>query len=205
MKATDILKSEHETILDVLDALESISRPAMLGKSLDLRSAQDVLDFLRGFCDRCHHGKEEQLFFPALAALGLPRDVGPLAVMATEHEEGRTLLAGMAEALADANQSKSGSESRFGAAAAKYVALMRGHIEKENGVLFPMGDGMLSEAGQAGLLRSMERFEHADMGEGAHARFLDIASGLAERYGLDRASRVPASAHACCGHGTKCS
>ena len=205
MKATDILRNEHETILDVLAALESITRPSALSAGLDLRSAQDALDFLCGFGDRCHHGKEEQHFFPALEARGLPREVGPLAVMTSEHDEGRALLARMVEALADANQSKPGAPARFGVAATTYVALMRDHIEKENGVLFPMGDGMLSEAAQAALLTEFEHFEVADMRADAHARFLDIAAGLCKRLGLDRASRPQVPAHACCGHGARCS
>jgi hemerythrin-like domain-containing protein len=89
MKVTNILRSEHEVILDVLAALESISRTAATGAGLDQMSAQQALDVLCGLGDRCHHGKEEQLFFPALAAHGLPRDVGPLAVMMGEHDEGR--------------------------------------------------------------------------------------------------------------------
>lgn len=205
MKATDILRSEHETILDVLAALEAISGPAALGKGLDVQSAQEALEFLRGFGDRCHHGKEEQLFFPALAARGLPRDVGPLAVMASEHDQGRTLLGRMADALAGVRQSKSGAAARFGLAASAYVALMRDHVDKENGVLFPMGDGMLSEEQQASLLGEFEHFEHADMGSGAHERFLDIASGLCERLGLERKPQESAAGHRCCGHGTPCS
>jgi len=204
MKATDILRNEHEVILDVLAALESISRPALAGEGLDLRSAQEAVDFLRGFGDGCHHGKEERLFFPALAALGLPREVGPLAVMTSEHEEGRGLLAAMADALAEAKQSTAGFESRFGAAAARYVGLMRSHIDKENGVLFPMGDGMLSDTKQAELLREMEGFERADMGEGTHARFLGIASALGKRLGIERVPRASAAHHGCCGHDTRC-
>ena len=205
MRATDILRSEHETILDVLAALESITRPSTLDAGLDLRSAQEALDFLRGFGDHCHHGKEEQHFFPALEACGLPRKVGPLAVMNSEHDEGRVLLARMVEALADAQGSKPGGAARFGAAATAYVALMRDHIAKENGVLFPMGDGMLSEARQAALSSEFERFELPDMRADAHARFLDIAAGLCERLGLDRGSRPQASVGACCGHGARCS
>ena len=205
MKATDILRSEHDTILDVLAALESITRPSALEAGLDLRSAQEALDFLRGFGDRCHHGKEEQLFFPALAARGLPREVGPLAVMTAEHDEGRALLAHMVEAVADMNRSKPGDPARFVAAATAYVALMRDHIEKENGVLFPMGDGMLSEAQQVALSNEFEQFEVHDMRADAHARFLDTAAGLCERLGLDRGGRARASVGACCGHGARCS
>jgi len=203
MKATEILRNEHETILDVLAALESITRPSALAEGLDLRSAQEALDFLRGFGDRCHHGKEEQLFFPALAARGLPRGVGPLAVMISEHDQGRALLDRMVEAMEDANRSRPGAPARFASAATAYVALMRDHIDKENGVLFPMGDGMLSEEQQAALLGEFEHFEHADMRADAHARFLDIATGLCERLSLDRASRPQAPIHTCCGHGPK--
>lgn len=204
MKATDILRSEHETILDVLAALESITQPSALRDGLDTRSAQDALEFLRNFGDRCHHGKEEQHFFPALAARGLPREVGPLAVMNSEHDEGRALLARMAEALADVKKDEVGARTRFALAATAYVALLRDHIDKENGVLFPMGDGMLSETEQAALLSKFEHFEHADMGDGAHARFLDIASRLSEKFGVQRASRSAAPVGACCGHSKKC-
>jgi hemerythrin-like domain-containing protein len=200
MKATEILRGEHETILHVLSALEKIADPATVRNEFDVRSAGEALAFLRGFGDRCHHGKEEQLFFPALAARGLPSQVGPLVVLKSEHEEGRALLARMADALADAKASK---PEAFAAAARAYVALMRDHIDKENGVLFPMGDGMLPEAEQASLLRAFERFEHADMGPDAHRRFLDIAAGLCERWKVDRKPRAAAT-HSCCGHGTRC-
>jgi hemerythrin-like domain-containing protein len=204
-KVTDILRNEHEILLDVLLALETISEPAARGENLDVRSAKEILDFLRGFGDRCHHGKEEQLFFPALAARGLPRDVGPLAVMLGEHDEGRELIARMAGSLADVDKSKPGAAACFAASAMTYVELMRDHIDKENGVLFPMGDGMLSEENQGALLFAFEKFEHADMGAGAHERFLDIASGLFERLGIARRGGEAKSAHVCCGRGTKCS
>jgi hemerythrin-like domain-containing protein len=204
-KATEILRNEHEIILDVLLALETISEPAARGEVLDVRSGLEILDFLRGFGDRCHHGKEEQIFFPALATRGLPRDVGPLAVMMAEHDKGRELIARMAESLADVELSKPGAPTCFAASAMAYVELMRDHIEKENGVLFPMCDGMLSEENQGALLFAFEKFEHADMGVGAHERFLDIASGLCERLGIVRQHGSPKIAHACCGRGTKCS
>jgi hemerythrin-like domain-containing protein len=204
MKVTNILRSEHEVILDVLAALESISRTAAAGAGLDHLSAQQALDVLCGLGDRCHHGKEEQLFFPALAAHGLPRDVGPLAVMMGEHDQGRALLARMVDALAESKQSKFGAEPRFAIAGTAYVELMRDHIAKENGVLFPMGDGMLSETEQTALSSAFERFEHADMGAGAHERFLGIASELCSRLGIVRERSTTTTGQACCGHGTKC-
>ncbi len=197
MKATEILRGEHEAILDVLAAIERITDPIALEKGFDVRSAEDALAFLRGFGDRCHHGKEEQLFFPALAACGLPSEAGPLVVMRSEHEEGRGLLARMADALPAGQAPKS---EAFAAAARAYVALMRDHIDKENGVLFPMGDGMMSEARQSALTSAFERFEHADMAPDAHARFLDVAASLCAKLGVERSPASGAATHACCGH-----
>ncbi len=196
MIATDVLRSEHEIILDVLSALEALCRQKG-DESLDLRSAGEAVDFLRCFVDRCHHGKEEQHFYAALAARGLPRDVGPLAVMESEHEQGRALLTRMTDALADAAQSQAGSAARFRSAGAAYVGLMRDHIGKENGVLFPMGDGMLSEPDQAELLAGFEGFEHDDMGAGTHERLLDIANGLCTRLGIVRDRSLTAPVHTC--------
>jgi hemerythrin-like domain-containing protein len=202
-KPTDTLRSEHEVILDVLCALEAISRPAAEGFGLDLESARQSLEFLRNFVDRCHHGKEEELYFQALAARGMPVEAGPLFVMKSEHGEGRALIALMADALPRAERSQPGASIEFGTAALRYVELMRYHIAKENGVLFPIGDGMLSGAEQEGVLRAFESFEHDDMEAGAHERFLGIAHDLVRRLGLARAPRA-AGSHACCGHGSKC-
>lgn len=198
MKSTDILRSEHEVILDVLSALESIAADVSKRGALDTASAEQALDFLCNFTDRCHHGKEEQLFFPALAARGLPREVGPLAVMLDDHEQGRTLLARMRTTLADA-QGNPTRAAEFATAAQAYVALMRDHIDKENGVLFPMGDGMLNAIEQAALTSSFEQFEHRDLDAGAHAHFVDLAAALCARLHVDRAPRATATG-VCCGH-----
>ncbi len=204
MKVTDILRSEHEVILGVLGALEELAARAGSGRGLDRESAAQALDFLRNFADRCHHGKEEQHFFPALVARGLPREVGPLAVMLGEHVEGRALIARMGDALA-LDASKPNAASEFAVAAQAYVTLLRDHIDKENGVLFPMGDGMLSDEQQTALLRSVESFEHLDMGAGTHERYLASARELCERMGVPSTVHGSAPAGGCCGHHTSCS
>ncbi len=203
MKATDILRSEHEVILKVLSAVESIAHGAERDGKLDVVSAEEALEFIRNFADRCHHGKEEDHFFPSLVTRGMPRNVGPIAVMLADHDEGRGFVKRMTSALADVKSSKPGAVAAFAAAAEAYVALMRDHIEKENGVLFPMGDEMLSAQDQAALLDSFERTEHLDMGAGAHERFLSIAERLCTRLGVDSAAQAVASVGACCSHGHK--
>lgn len=201
MKATDILRSEHEVILKVLSAVESIARKAERDRVLDVVSADEALEFIRNFADRCHHGKEEEHFFPSLVLHGMPRNVGPIGVMLADHDEGRGYVKRMTSALADVKSSKPGAVAEFATAAEAYVGLMRDHIDKENGVLFPMGDEMLSAQDQAALLVGFERTEHMDMGPGAHERFLSLAERLCARFGIESVQNSAPRAGACCGHG----
>lgn len=48
------------------------------------------------------------------------------------------------------------NKSAFVYAASSYITLLRGHIEKENNILFPMGDMRLSESAQKEFLENFE-------------------------------------------------
>src|SRR6185503_14132322 len=78
---TEVLRAEHEVILNVLECLGVVAEKAARTRILDVHSAEEILDFLRVFADRCHHGKEEGALFPALGRKGMPTHVGPVAVM----------------------------------------------------------------------------------------------------------------------------
>src|SRR3546814_5145013 len=116
--------------------------------ALPISSADVVqfLGFLREFVDTCHHGKEEGLLFPAMIEAGLPADGGPVSVMLSEHEQGRALVAAMANATEPAML-----PAKFSEAAAAYAGHMRAHIEKENTVLFPMADRIVAPEEMDGL------------------------------------------------------
>jgi hemerythrin-like domain-containing protein len=174
MKATEILMEEHQVISRVLDSMEIASQDPATGPGFYM----DAADFIKGFADGCHHRKEENVLFKAMASSGLPVDVGPLAVMLHEHEQGRQLTAGMRQA---AQRWQAGDESgRIDAqkAAQGYVALLRDHIAKENGVLFPMADRMIPLDQQAQVVEDFEHVEHEETGEGIHEKYLALASSL---------------------------
>jgi hemerythrin-like domain-containing protein len=182
MRSTQILEREHELILKVLDCLERLAAEALGPERLDRVSAEQALDFLRSFADRCHHAKEEDLLFPALVAKGMPRDAGPIAVMLSEHEQGREAVACMGRAVDDAQADVPGAAQRFAQYAGSYVTLLRAHIQKENQVLFPMADRILGEGEQAQLLLEFEQAEHEL--EGTGERCQELARVLCERCGV---------------------
>jgi len=99
MKPTEDLKNEHAAVKLALKILEETARRLEEGVSVEEDHLGGLLEFLRVFVDRCHHGKEEDLLFPAMERAGVPREGGPLGVMLAEHKEGRMYVKGMGAAF----------------------------------------------------------------------------------------------------------
>ncbi|MGQ9493468.1 MAG: hemerythrin domain-containing protein [Anaerolineae bacterium] len=95
MRATEQLMEEHRAIETVLNILENVCQRLETGKAVDAEHLEHILEFIRIFADRCHHGKEEDLLFPAMEKAGIPREGGPIGVMLIEHVQGRNYVRGM--------------------------------------------------------------------------------------------------------------
>jgi len=138
----------------------------------------DAADFIKGFADGCHHRKEEGVLFEAMVAAGLPKQAGPIAVMLAEHEQGRAYTRGMREAALRLAGGDASAQVEVARNAQGYAALLRGHIAKENSILFPMADQMISAARQAQVAEDFEHVEHEETGAGIHEKYLALAEAL---------------------------
>lgn len=176
MTATEQLKQEHEAILLMLQILEEISERLKNKKEVDLNDLKKILEFIRVFSDKCHHGKEEDLLFPALEKAGVPKDGGPIEMMLTEHDSGRAYIKGLSSAL----ESKSIKEIIENID--NYVSLLREHIDKENNILYQIADMHLSQKEQENLLKEFEKLEEERIGHGKHEEFHKLLEGLEKLY-----------------------
>ena len=168
--ATQVLRHEHDAILKMLDATEQVAQRAERGEKIPAEVLTDLLEFFRLFADRCHHGKEEDLLFPLLRKKGIPGEGGPIGMMLYEHEQGRSLIRQMAEAVEAYQSGQATAGTAWAKAARGYTDLLRSHINKENNVLFPMADRVLAAGEQASLAEEFERLEVEKMGTGTHER-----------------------------------
>ena len=196
MRPTEILTSEHRVIEQVLVVLDRMADDAFSKAALDVASARDAIAFLRGFADQCHHGKEEARLFPAMERCGIPRDAGPTAVMRHEHEIGRAHVRRMDQAVGDFEKGVPGAADRFAFEARGFVEMLRDHIAKEDQVLFPMADRMLSPAAQIELASEFDHVERHEVGPGTRERFEAVAQSLAGRFGITPEA-VRACSHVC--------
>lgn len=179
--ATDALRTEHETILKMLNAIEEVAWRLDRGDSVAPEMLFEFVDFFRLFTDRCHHGKEEDLLFPLLASKGVPQHGGCIGAMLAEHEESRKLMTEMSMAAQGYAGADPNAAARWAVAARRYADLLGRHIDKENKVMFALADRLLSEAEQIGLAAQFQAAEPEKIGAGERDR-LDhcVARLLAE-------------------------
>lgn len=176
MKATKELRDEHEGIQIMLRVLKVLAQKAKSGEPYDKGHAGKVIEFLRVFADKCHHGKEEEVLFPELEKAGIARQGGPVGVMLQEHEAGRDFIRRMSAGL------EAGDDTEFATAAEGYIELLTAHIQKENEVLFKMADQVLPAEKQEEMFRCFERIEAERIGPGVHESFHKLMDDLSARY-----------------------
>lgn len=142
MHPIDTLTLEHRVILDVLEPLREY------GKRIGWRGDADPADlpkfvmFLREYADRRHHGKEEDFLFRAMEADGFPWEEGPIAVMLSEHDEGRALLNHL-NALAGCTWTDS-HRTQVRLTTGSLATMLTEHIAKEDEILYQIAHETLS-------------------------------------------------------------
>ena len=181
MKPTDILIKEHDAIMIMLNILEEVCLRLDAGERVEETVLDNIVEFFKEFADKCHHGKEEDLLFPALEEYGIPNEGGPIGVMLSEHVMGRDNVKGMNDAIVDYKEEKEFASKEFVRYARNYIALLTEHIEKENNILFKMAVMHIPEERQQSLLVDFERAEKEKLVPGVHEKYhrlLEVLSGI---------------------------
>jgi hemerythrin-like domain-containing protein len=199
-RPTEILSQEHRVIEQVLDCVDVLAQRALKDGTLDAEAAAQALEVLSTFADTCHHMKEENVLFVRMQQRGIPRHVGPIAVMLHDHEAGRERVRGMRAALARYVKGERAAAKDFADNAFAYTELLREHIGKEDQVLFPMAEACFSDQDRADVLAGFAEKESKDIGAGTHERMLGIVDSLMERLCVSKEAR-PSVAQPGCGHG----
>ena len=184
MPLTSQLLAEHEAVLVALDVLERVEGALAAGGEEAREHLDQLLDFLKVFVDRCHHGKEEEVLFPELERRGVPREGGPIGVMLAEHEEGRGHIRAMAAARDRLRRGELNATAAIRTSASAYRDLLRAHIAKENHILFPMADQLVPAEVAVKLVAQFEAIEGERIGAGKHEAYHTLLHHLKDRYGV---------------------
>lgn len=138
---TEILSREHQVVLRMLaefaDALERYDVPA-IRRTIQFFDEQLVL----------HRRKEEEVLFPELGK-HIGTAIGPIHCMLEEHAEEKKMLGVLREGI------EAGDTDRVLEAGRFIINFLQAHIYKEDNVLFPLAERMLTDAQKAEMKGAM--------------------------------------------------
>jgi hemerythrin-like domain-containing protein len=177
-KASRDLMNEHRAILVTLDIIEKMYERIRDNIETESDDIKEIIDFLKVFADKCHHGKEEDYLFPAYEKAGIERENGPIGIALEQHRMGREFIRQMEKSV----ENRKIRKEAFVKAASGYVDLLRMHIEKEDTLMFPYGDARLTDAIQKQLLRDFENLEQNVIGEGKHEELHTMLKKFKNKY-----------------------
>jgi hemerythrin-like domain-containing protein len=185
MTPTQELIREHDAVLLALQILEKVE-PALAAQQGQPRlHLAQLLDFFKGFVDRCHHAKEEEVLFPELERRGVKREAGPIGVMLMEHDAGRAHIRAMSDSLQRLERGEDGALSALCDNARGYRDLLRAHIYKENNVLFPMAERCIPDEVAATIKDQFDAIERDRVDAAHHETYHAMLNTLKIQYGVE--------------------
>jgi len=140
-RATQNLEDDHVHILELTDIMLEMAGLS----SIEPQTVEEVVDIIRNFADGLHHAKEEHLLFPLMVEKGFSKQNGPIAVMLSDHDQGRQYVKEMATGAVALRNGDTSASGKISKAMRGYAELLQNHIAKENNVLFRMADQVMDE------------------------------------------------------------
>lgn len=169
-RASEILKDEHRVILKAVAVMSQIADDLEAGFQVDKEVFNQLVQFMRIFGDRCHYDKEEKHLFPLLENREAPSGGYTITALRRDHHVGRILLDHLEMTLAARGTDEESARNDLALILRELTELYPGHIWKEEYLLLPMADKLLSVDEQESLQREFERAE-SNIGLDVHHAF----------------------------------
>jgi len=181
MRATDNLKSEHKDINELLKIMSKIAENIKSNNVFYTSDIEEILDFLKFFIEKSHHGKEE-IFYPELEQAGIPKETESLSVMLYEHTLARNYLKDIYSCVENCKIGYTFSGEMLAESLLNYVLLIKNHMRKEEEIIFPMADRELSNEKQIEITKQFEKIEENIVQHGFHEHYHDLLEKLQTKY-----------------------
>ena len=181
-----IMEEEHSNINRALAVVRTICLQMMQGAEVPDDDFRQIIDFIRNYADKHHHGKEEKFLFPAMVAkLGPVADNLVTHGMLVEHDLGRADVLALENALNEYGKNAIPElKLDIVSYAMAYAHLLQLHIEKENSVVYPFAERGLSEEDFRDINEKSETYEAEKKKEGIQEHYLTALDALEKKYRL---------------------
>lgn len=182
MKPPGLLTIEHRTIEKMLALCEREARRIEETFDADPVFIEVVVDFMRTYADRTHHGKEEEILFERLAAMKLDKkDKQLMEELVEGHRTVRRRVRELDEASERYLDGDSGETKHIVALLGWLAEFYSQLIAKEENTFFPRTERYFDEAALDQLLTDFHEFDRTMI----HERYNAVVESLEARFSED--------------------
>lgn len=170
----DVLHDEHQVVHRVVAAMSTVADLLEFGQEVRPDTLAGLVQFLRVFAGTCHQDKEETYLFPLLETKSSIEVNRQIQQLEREHRTIAELFFHFSQlSLIYPNDSRT-VKPRLLEAIRSLVALYPVHIWREEFLLFPLAEQLLSERESSRLKKEFEQIDQK-MGGDVHQAFEELA------------------------------
>lgn len=183
MNAILCMMEEHRNIERMLAVVRHACYGILEGSDICQEDFADMIDFIRGYADAHHHGKEEAILFEEMKQhLGVMGKNLITHGMLVEHDYGRLYIKELERALMRVTAGETMAKLDVISNAVGYTNLLQRHITKEDTVVFPFGVKKLPSEVMHRVHTLSEALEHQAKQSGIQERYLAMLMRLEQKY-----------------------
>jgi len=158
-EAIRILRDEHRSMSAVLHGLQELARTAQNPSVRpDFAVFRAMIYYIDAFPERLHHPKEDDVLFPRVLVRS-PAAAWLVQQLRAEHVKGASLIRDLEAALIAFEMAWPFSADRFAEAVSAYAQFHWDHMRKEEQVLLPLAEVVLTEEDWNAVDAAFERNE----------------------------------------------
>lgn len=182
-KPTDILKSDHKIIKDIINILNICAVGIKKGGMIDPEILKEAANLINNFTHRYHRRKEESVLFRIMREKGSLTSLGlsDVTTLINEHDEGAVYVRKLAALLKDSVNHKVFNKKIVLKNLHGYTSLLNSHLMYEENVLYPVINRILKLQEQKNVLKSFEQIEEEMSNIGDKERYKNLIKDLKKR------------------------
>lgn len=187
MNCIELMVDEHNHIKRMLVVIRKVCSRILNGEPVQYADFYRIIDFIRNYADKHHHGKEESLLFGRMM-----EELGPTAEklvrhgMYVEHDLGRLHVQELEAAVKRVLDGDMEARLDVIANAISYTHLLYRHIDKEDRVVYKYAQNNLSQETMNRLEQECLSFEQKAKDEKTQDKYLALLSELEDQLQKDK-------------------
>lgn len=183
MESIKIMVDEHTNIRRMLKVIREVSYRIMTLGEFDVEDITRIIDFVRTYADKHHHGKEEDILFATMnQELEKLSKSGAITGMYIEHDNGRLYMMNLEKAVQAYNEGSDEARMDIIANAICYADLLDRHIEKENTAMYKFAENMLKDSSKSYIGVECKKIEDEASESGLQDKYLALLEELERKY-----------------------